>query len=447
MENFARLLSGKRREKGLTQEQLADLVGVTHQAVSKWERAEVLPDMSKMGDIAKAVDTPAEEFIETLYGIGMGAEDQKEAEPQSNADAEYFALNDKTKIGDVYALAPRLSKETLQLAIDNIISEKGAAAAAMLYKFADSEYLSRLGKRLLATGNTSLAAYVDDDTIKSAVIDAVSTADMQSEAWRRDSFYTKAGELLTNCRDSDFINEMFIHLTGHVGVWDPWRNSIPKFPSDVVVKRGIYFMIRKGPSAFQTWWDVIGRRNIAHMFIGYADHFENNAQAWKDISMFCGYADRSILESAIKERLENPDIDPSVFIPLYNYAGEELKMLLKNKLGDEAVSTAGNNGARPNISMPNGSSQNCSFEKMFHDALLARMMEELEEADLDDMPDIIKAARNMGFYFNDGNIGAGDASTDNTVAILEKLNEISERLDEIDSRLDDLESRIDDIEE
>lgn len=446
MEKFARLLSGKRREKGLTQEQLADLVGVTHQAVSKWERAEVLPEISKMGDIAKAVDTPAEELIGTLYGIEMGAEAQNEAEPQSNADAEYFALGDKTKIGDVYALAPRLSKETLQLAIDTIISEKGTAAAAMLYKFADSEYLSKLGKRLMARGDTSLAAYVDEDTIKGAVIDAIATADMQSEVWRRDSFYTKAGELLANCTDSDFINEMFVHLVGHVGVWDPWRNSIQKFPSDVVVKQGTRFMIWKGPSAFRTWWDAIGRRNMAHMFIGYADHFENNAQAWKDISAYCGYADRSILERAIKDRLENPDVDPSVFRPLYNYAGDELKMLLKNKLGITSEPVSDGNGARPN-----GSSKNAFFEKMVNDRIHEIISESLRDADLDELPDIIQSVRNIGikFAFNNpnGNTGAEDAHTDGMVAILEKLNELSERFDEIESRLDDLESRIDDLED
>ena len=38
MEQFARVLANKRRDKGLTQGQLAELVGVTHQAVSKWER-------------------------------------------------------------------------------------------------------------------------------------------------------------------------------------------------------------------------------------------------------------------------------------------------------------------------------------------------------------------------------------------------------------------------
>ena len=54
MEKFAQLITNKRKDKGLTQGQLSELVGVTHQAVSKWERAEAMPEISKIGDIAKA---------------------------------------------------------------------------------------------------------------------------------------------------------------------------------------------------------------------------------------------------------------------------------------------------------------------------------------------------------------------------------------------------------
>ena len=69
MKKFADLLSVKRKAKGLTQDQLADLVGVSHQAVSKWERAEALPEISKIGDIALAIETPTEDLINALYEV------------------------------------------------------------------------------------------------------------------------------------------------------------------------------------------------------------------------------------------------------------------------------------------------------------------------------------------------------------------------------------------
>lgn len=53
---FGPFLAQARREKGLTQAQLAQVLGVTSGAVSKWERCLCLPDVSKLADIAQALD-------------------------------------------------------------------------------------------------------------------------------------------------------------------------------------------------------------------------------------------------------------------------------------------------------------------------------------------------------------------------------------------------------
>ena len=46
-----------RRGKGLTQSELGDRLGVSYQAVSKWERGETLPDTALLVDLADILET------------------------------------------------------------------------------------------------------------------------------------------------------------------------------------------------------------------------------------------------------------------------------------------------------------------------------------------------------------------------------------------------------
>ena len=69
-----------RKKKKLSQEKLADLIGVTRQTVAKWESGESSPDLELGGRLAAALDVcldelvsaPPEEFLnDTLKGKHM----------------------------------------------------------------------------------------------------------------------------------------------------------------------------------------------------------------------------------------------------------------------------------------------------------------------------------------------------------------------------------------
>lgn len=52
-----------RKGKGLTQSELGERVGVSFQAVSKWERGETLPDITILPDLAKILETTVDYIL------------------------------------------------------------------------------------------------------------------------------------------------------------------------------------------------------------------------------------------------------------------------------------------------------------------------------------------------------------------------------------------------
>ena len=52
-----------RKSKGYTQNQLGDMVGVSFQAVSKWERGETLPDIATFVTLAEVLDTTIDNLL------------------------------------------------------------------------------------------------------------------------------------------------------------------------------------------------------------------------------------------------------------------------------------------------------------------------------------------------------------------------------------------------
>ena len=54
---FGRKMAGLRNEKKMTQAELAEMLGVSTQAVSKWETGGGFPDVQTIPDIARALDT------------------------------------------------------------------------------------------------------------------------------------------------------------------------------------------------------------------------------------------------------------------------------------------------------------------------------------------------------------------------------------------------------
>ena len=63
LDDIGKFIKDLRSKNNLTQRQLADLLGVTYQAVSKWERGQSIPDITILKDISDRFDVNIDEII------------------------------------------------------------------------------------------------------------------------------------------------------------------------------------------------------------------------------------------------------------------------------------------------------------------------------------------------------------------------------------------------
>ena len=62
-ETFGQRFARLRKSKGYTQEQIADKVNISYQAVSKWENDISLPDISLLADLATILEVTIDELL------------------------------------------------------------------------------------------------------------------------------------------------------------------------------------------------------------------------------------------------------------------------------------------------------------------------------------------------------------------------------------------------
>ena len=53
---IGRFIAKKRKEKGYTQEQLGNILGVSNKTISRWENGNYMPDLSLLIPLSEALD-------------------------------------------------------------------------------------------------------------------------------------------------------------------------------------------------------------------------------------------------------------------------------------------------------------------------------------------------------------------------------------------------------
>ncbi len=110
-----------RKKNGLSQEQLADKLGLSRQAVSKWERAEASPDTDNLICLAKLYNVSLDELLSTDETVEEIAKETKEKEEEKKSTAE----KSKTTINEDGIYIRDEDGSTVSISSDGILLKDG----------------------------------------------------------------------------------------------------------------------------------------------------------------------------------------------------------------------------------------------------------------------------------------------------------------------------------
>lgn len=91
---IGRFICSLRKDKGLTQSALAELLNISNRTVSKWETGEGLPDISLLPDLAKALGVTTDEILEG-----------KKAPAEKSADIKVEEVANKDNLLNLFKIA------------------------------------------------------------------------------------------------------------------------------------------------------------------------------------------------------------------------------------------------------------------------------------------------------------------------------------------------------
>jgi transcriptional regulator with XRE-family HTH domain len=147
---FSTVIIGKkiaslRKEKNITQMEMADAMGVSYQAVSNWERGNSMPDISKLPELAKLLGCSIDELL-------TDGEVNNLIKHVVNGDAEEFVQQNKVSVQTIGEIAPILKPKQTESLMDCILEQKEEDHTIedliSIAPFVGEEYLNRFVEKV-----------------------------------------------------------------------------------------------------------------------------------------------------------------------------------------------------------------------------------------------------------------------------------------------------------
>jgi len=153
-------ISALRKQRDMTQLELADKMGVSYQAVSSWERGATMPDISRLPEISQVLGTTIDELL------GNSAQ----SEIVKNVLTNQTDANDPPELADIQEIAPILKPSQ----VDQLVEKAGPANISMedlagFAPFLSKDVVSKLARQAESVNDistlSSLAPFICKDVL------------------------------------------------------------------------------------------------------------------------------------------------------------------------------------------------------------------------------------------------------------------------------------------
>lgn len=110
MENVGRKIAELRKNRNMTQLELADRMGISFQAVSNWERGNSMPDISKLPELAELFNVTIDELL---------GEDSIAVKSIVNGDIKEYLEESENAFEELSSIAPMLRPDQIDEVLEN----------------------------------------------------------------------------------------------------------------------------------------------------------------------------------------------------------------------------------------------------------------------------------------------------------------------------------------
>lgn len=181
--SIARRIKRARIDKNMTQMQLADIMGVSYQAVSNWERGNSMPDISKLADLCTTLGLSVNELL--------GVEETAAAAVTKAMEKEELTMEELKEVAPM--LPPEQVADMVQK-LETMQTEKGKEHRWTTHKIGgvkvrvgrkqsegNQQRAEKTGKKIDFSSILSLAPFLDEEYL-SNLVEETETEDLKQVA-------------------------------------------------------------------------------------------------------------------------------------------------------------------------------------------------------------------------------------------------------------------------